>query len=178
MDTALDIVGSYSPLLDDATRGLIDHFADGYRRRVLPRLSQLRRAVIHNDANRANLVVDDSATRLLSIIDFGDMVKGWLAVDPSIAATYAMLDRTAPLEAAAAVFAGYVEEMPLQPVEVDTVFDFICMRLCMSLCIGVHQCAQQPDNLYLGSDLGAVQRLLGELSEIEPAAATAKLFPG
>jgi len=178
MDTALDIVGSYSPLLDDATRGLIDHFADGYRRRVLPRLSQLRRAVIHNDANRANLVVDDSATRLLSIIDFGDMVKGWLAVDPSIAATYAMLDRTAPLEAAAAVFAGYVEEMPLQPVEVDTVFDFICMRLCMSLCIGVHQCAQQPDNLYLGSDLDAVQRLLGELSEVEPAAATAKLFPG
>ena len=52
------------------------------------------------------------------------------------------------------------------------------MRLCMSLCIGVHQCAQQPDNLYLGSDLDAVQRLLGELSEIEPAAATAKLFPG
>jgi hypothetical protein len=178
MDTALEIVGSYAPLLDQAARELVDHFADGYRQRVVPQLGRLRRAVIHNDANRANLVIDDSATCLLSIIDFGDMVNGWLAVDPAIAATYAMLDRTAPLEAAAAVFAGYREEMPLQPAEVETIFDFICMRLCMSLCIGAHQCALQPDNLYLGSDLDAVQRLLAELREIEPAIATAMLYPG
>jgi len=176
MDSAPQIVDSYSPLLDDASRGLVEHFADGYRRRVVPRLAQLRRAVIHNDANRNNLVVDESATRLQSIIDFGDMVESWLAVDPSIAATYVMLDRGQPLEAAAAVFKGYCAQLPLLPVEAEAVFDFICMRLCMSLCIGAHQCAQQPDNLYLGTDLDAVRKLLGVLREIEPGTATAALF--
>ncbi len=176
MDGVLDIVDSYGSLLDDAARALVEYFAAGYRRRVVPRLAQLRRAVIHNDANRNNLVVDESATRLLSIIDFGDMVEGWLVVDPSIAATYAMLDRSQPLEAASAVFAGYCRELPLNSVEAETAFDFICMRLCMSLCIGAYQCAQQPDNLYLGTDLVAVQRLLREMREIEPGAATGTLF--
>jgi Ser/Thr protein kinase RdoA (MazF antagonist) len=176
MDTALEIADGYSPLLDPASRALVDHFADGYRQRVMPRIADLRRSVIHNDANRNNLVVDESAARLLSIIDFGDMVEGWLAVDPSIAATYAMLDRAQPLEAAAALFAGYCERLPLQPAEAETVFDFICMRLCMSLCIGAHQCAQQPDNPYLGTDLDAVRQLLAELRDLEPAAATAALF--
>ncbi|MGD8839475.1 MAG: hypothetical protein PVI70_07750, partial [Gammaproteobacteria bacterium] len=62
--------------------------------------------------------------------------------------------------------------------EIETAFDFICMRLCMSLCIGVHQCAQQPDNEYLGTDLDAVQRLLGELREIDPVDARATIFAG
>jgi hypothetical protein len=48
----------------------------------------------------------------------------------------------------------------------------------MSLCIGVHQCAQQPDNEYLGTDLDAVQRLLGELREIDPVDARATIFAG
>ncbi len=176
MDSALEIVDSYSPLLDDGLRGLVDHFASGFRQRVVPRLAQLRRAVIHNDANRANLVVDESGSRLLSIIDFGDMVESWLVVDPSIAATYVMLDRAQPLKAAAAVFAGYGEELTLQPAEAETVFDFICMRLCMSLSIGAHQRAQQPENLYLGTDFDAVRRLLCELREIDPDTATATLF--
>ena len=104
------------------------------------------------------------------------MVEGWLAVDPAIAATYAMLDNAQPLEAAAALFSGYCDTLPLQPPEIESVFDFIGMRLCMSLCIGAHQCAQQPDNLYLGSDLDAVRHLLGELRAIEADAATAILF--
>ncbi|MGD2171094.1 MAG: phosphotransferase [Gammaproteobacteria bacterium] len=178
MDSAPEIVDTYSPLLGDTAGALVEHFAAGYRHRVLPRLAELRRRVIHNDANRANLVIDESGSRLLSIIDFGDMVNGWLVVDPSIAATYVMLDRRAPLEAAAALFAGYREMLPLRPAEIETAFDFICMRLCMSLCIGVHQCAQQPDNEYLGTDLDAVQRLLGELREIDPVDARATIFAG
>lgn len=178
MDSAPEIVDSYGPLLDDTARRLVEHFAAGYRHRVLPRLAELRRTVIHNDANRANLVIDESGSRLLSIIDFGDMVNGWLVVDPSIAATYVMLDRKNPLEAAAAVFAGYREKMPLQPPELDAAFDFICMRLCMSLCIGAHQCAQQPDNEYLGSDLDAVRRLLGELRDVDPVDARATISAG
>jgi len=178
MDIALDIVDGYGSQLDAAARGLVDHFAERYRREVAPRLGQLRRAVIHNDANRNNLVVDESATRLLSIIDFGDMVESWLVVDPALAATYTMLGQSNPLEAGAALFAGYREHQSLQTAEIEAAFDFICMRLCMSLCIGTYNYAQHPDNPYLATDLDAVSRLLGELREIEPEAATAILFPG
>ena len=176
METAPDIVETWGPLLDADQRRLVEHFADGYRQRVLPRVGELRRSVIHNDANRNNLVIDEAETRLLSVIDFGDMVESWLAVEAALAATYVMLDRSAPLQAAADLLAGYNRELTLLPVERDTVFDFICMRLCMSLCIGAHQCAQRPDNAYLATDLDAVRHLLGELRDFEPADAVAALF--
>ena len=137
----------------------------------------MRRQVIHNDANRNNLVVDESASRLLSVIDFGDMVESWLVVEASLAATYAMLDRTAPLEAAAHVIGGYHAELPLEPAEQDSVFDFICMRLCMSLCIGTYQCALHPENAYLSTDLDSVRRLLVEFRALDPGEAREVLFP-
>ena len=176
METAPGIVETYGPLLDATELTLVEHFAGSYRQRVLPRTVELRRTVIHNDANRNNLVIDESGSQLLSAIDFGDMVESWLAVEPALAATYAMLDRTDPMQAAADLLAGYDRELPLLPVERESVFDFICMRLCMSLCIGAHQCAQNPDNAYLGTDLDAVRELLGKLRKIEPAAAVALLF--
>jgi Ser/Thr protein kinase RdoA (MazF antagonist) len=132
--------------------------------------------VIHNDANRANLLVDEAGTRLLSIIDYGDMVESYLVVEPAIAATYAMLDRTAPLEAAASLVGGYHAELPLLPEEAELVFDFICMRLCTSVCIGAHQCALQPENEYLASDLLPAWELLEILRGIDPAAAREAIF--
>lgn len=177
MDDALAVLGSFKPALAGEQRlQLVDYFEHGYRERVVPRLPGLRRAVIHNDANRANLLVDEPGTQLLSIIDFGDMVESWLVVEPAIAATYAMLDRPAPLDAAASLVGGYHAELPLTDIEAGLVFDFICMRLCMSVCIGAHQCVQQPDNEYLASDLEPAWQLLEILRGVEPAEARDAIF--
>jgi Ser/Thr protein kinase RdoA (MazF antagonist) len=176
MDGAPAIVEAHAHLLDEAPRAAVDCFADRFRRQVLPAAARLRRQVIHNDANRNNLVVDESASRLLSVIDFGDMVESWLAVEAAIAATYVMLDRPAPLDAAAQLLGGYHAELPLEAAEQDAMFGFICMRLCMSLCIGAHQCALHPDNVYLGTDLDAVRRLVLELHAMDPADAREVLF--
>jgi len=54
--------------------------------------------VIHSDANDHNLLVRDG--QVTGLIDFGDMVYSALAADPAIAAAYAMLDKSKPLEAA------------------------------------------------------------------------------
>ena len=177
MDGALEIVDNYASLLDGELRAAVSGFAERFRQRLLPRSAGLRRQVIHNDANRNNLVVDESASRLLSVIDFGDMVESWLAVEAALAATYVMLDRPAPLEAAAHLIGGYHDELPLEPAEQDSVFDFICMRLCMSLCIGAHQSALHPENAYLGTDLDAVRRLIVEFRAINPDDAREVLFP-
>lgn len=177
MDNALDILESFKSLLATGPRrDLIDYFESGYRARVLPAQGELRRAVIHNDANRANVLVDESGLRVISVIDFGDMIDTWLVIEPVIAATYVMLDQTDPLDKAAGVLRGFHAELPLQPVEIDLVYDFICMRLCTSVCINAHQIALEPDNEYLNVDIEPAWKLLDYLRDINPADARAALI--
>jgi Ser/Thr protein kinase RdoA (MazF antagonist) len=153
MEQALSVLEAYKPLLaGDAQRVLIEYFENGFRERVLPVQAELRRAVIHNDANRGNVLVDEDGLRVISIIDFGDMVNSWLVVEPAIAATYAMLDQADPLGNAQTLLRGYHQTLPLTTTEISLVFDLMCMRLCMSVCICAHQRRLEPDNAYLGVD--------------------------
>lgn len=168
MDNALDVLEDYKPLLaNDNERKLVDRFEMMFRRDVLPRLGEMRRAVIHNDANRANVLVDESGEKVVTVIDFGDMVVSWLVVEPAIAATYVMLDNAAPIAAASSLVRGYHAVLPLQRGEAELLFDFICMRLCTSVCIAAHQTRLTPDNEYLGSDVASAWALLNELAELD-----------
>ena len=177
MDNALDVLASFKPLVKDRDQlDLIGFFESGYRARVLPRLGELRRAVIHNDANRANVLVDESGLSVVSIIDFGDMIESWLVIEPVIAATYVMLEQNDPLTKAASLLRGYQSEMPLRAAEIDLAFDFICMRLCTSLCINAHQIALEPDNEYLSVDVEPARELLVYLRDFDHAEASALLF--
>lgn len=159
----------YKPLLaNDAERRLVEHFESGYRQRVQPLARQLRRGAIHNDANRENVIVDASGERIVSIIDFGDMVHSWLVLEPAVAATYAMHGQSDPLAAAAALVAGYHGILALSETEIGLLFDLIVMRLCMSVCICARQQQLEPDNHYLSLDL---QRSWGLLQRLQPITA-------
>lgn len=178
MDNALDVLDSFKPLLKDARQQLlVEFFEKRYRQQVAPRLPELRRGVIHNDANRGNVIVDDAGERVLSIIDFGDMVSSWLVVEPVLAATYVMLDQPDPLPLAAAVLRGFDAELPLQDAELDLAFDFVCMRLCMSVCINAHQIALEPDNEYLSIDVASTWELMQRLRDVDSADARDALTP-
>ena len=164
MEQALSVLEAYKPLLaGDAQRVLVEHFENGFRERVLPVQAELRRAVIHNDANRGNVLVDEDGLQVISIIDFGDMVNSWLVVEPAIAATYAMLDQADPLGNAQTLLRGYHQTLPLTTTEISLVFDLMCMRLCMSVCICAHQRRLEPDNAYLGVDEEECWELLDHL---------------
>jgi Ser/Thr protein kinase RdoA (MazF antagonist) len=164
MEQALSVLEAYKPLLaSDAQRVLVEHFENGFRERVLPVQAELRRAVIHNDANRGNVLVDEDGLQVISIIDFGDMVNSWLVVEPAIAATYAMLDQADPLGNAQTLLRGYHQTLPLTTTEISLVFDLMCMRLCMSVCICAHQRRLEPDNAYLGVDEQECWELLDHL---------------
>ena len=163
---------SYKPLLaSDADRRLVEHFERGYRERVLPHAASLRRAVIHNDANRENVLVDEHGERVLCVIDFGDMLHSWLVLEPAIAATYAMHGQTDPLASAATLVAGFHGELPLSETEIGLLFDLVCMRLCMSVCLCAHQQRLQPDNTYLSLDLARTRDLLQRLQPVGAAEA-------
>jgi len=154
----------YKPLLaDDSDRRLVEHFESSYLDHLPPVQKQLRRGVIHNDANRNNVLVDDSGTRVVSVIDYGDMIHSWLILEPAIAATYAMHRQADPLASAAALVAGYHGELALNETEIELVFDLIGMRLCMSLCLCAHQQRLQPDNDYLAIDQQQTRELMQQL---------------
>jgi Ser/Thr protein kinase RdoA (MazF antagonist) len=169
METALPVLEAYKPLLTTPDqRKLVEHFEHGFRERVLPHRDNLRRAVIHNDANRENVIVDETGSRVISIIDFGDMLHLWLVAEPAIATAYAMLDSKHPLATAQALLGGYHATLPLEATEIGLIFDLACMRLCMSVCICAHQRRLQPDNEYLSIDERQCWDLLGRLQEIAP----------
>lgn len=167
MESALPVLEAYKPLLANAVeRGLVEHFETGFREHVLPVQDGLRRAVIHNDANRQNVIIDDCAERVISIIDFGDMLNIWLVVEPAIAAAYAMLDEAEPMRVAQALVRGYHQTLPLTETEISLLFDLVCMRLCMSVCICAHQRRLEPDNEYLSIDEQQSWDLLENLQRI------------
>jgi Ser/Thr protein kinase RdoA (MazF antagonist) len=177
MEQALSVLENYKPLLaSDAQRVLVEHFESGFRERVVPVQTELRRAVIHNDANRGNVLVDEDGLQVISIIDFGDMVNSWLVVEPAIAATYAMLGQTDPLGSAQTLLRGYHQSLPLTTTEISLVFDLMCMRLCMSVCICAHQQRLEPDNEYLSIDAQENWDLLDELQGVAYSDARAMML--
>jgi Ser/Thr protein kinase RdoA (MazF antagonist) len=175
MCDALTTLERFKPLLaSDEKRNLIEYFESHFRNSVLPFTDDLRTGVIHNDANDNNVLVTlnpDSQQAIASIIDFGDMVISWFAAEPAIAAAYAMLGKDAPLDAAVAIIKGYHALLPLNEAEVSALFDFICMRLCMSVCICAHQRSIEPDNEYLSISEQPAWALLEKLKAISPEVA-------
>jgi len=170
MHDALDVVDRFKSMLDsDAKRDLIEYFTTGFRERVIPLDAMLRRSTIHNDANDNNVLVqatDAWTHNICSIIDFGDMVHSWTVAEPAIAAAYAMLDKDHPLETASAVVRGFHQEFPLDENEIHVLFDLICMRLCLSVCICAHQKSLEPDNEYLSISEKPAWQLLERLRAI------------
>ena len=170
MRDALDTLKRCKPLLaSNAKRALIEHFEVEFRNTVLPLHEGLRKGVIHNDANDNNVLVSGDIPRqhrVSSIIDFGDMVYSWLAVEPAVAAAYAMLDKDKPLDAAVAIIIGYHGQLALTENEIKVLFNFICMRLCMSVCICAYQQSIEPDNVYLSISEQPAWDLLHKLKSI------------
>jgi Ser/Thr protein kinase RdoA (MazF antagonist) len=176
MSDALTTLERFKPLLaSDDRRKLITYFESHFRDSVLPLARDLREGVIHNDANDNNVLVDEnqsSGQHVTSIIDFGDMTYSWIAAEPAIAAAYAMLEKEEPLDAAAAIIKGYHAQLPLNKAEVSVLFDFICMRLCMSVCICAYQQSLEPDNEYLSISEKPAWSLLEILRDVIPEHAT------
>jgi Ser/Thr protein kinase RdoA (MazF antagonist) len=169
MAGAIPVIDAYRPLLRETEQdALVGYFTDRFSQRVLPRADQLRRAVIHNDVNRGNVVVDPAGRHVLSVIDFGDMIDTWLVAEVAIAACYIMLDKPDPLDNAARLISGYHAELALRDSEIDLLFELMSMRLCMSVCICAHQRRLAPDNDYLSVDERDAWALLAQMRDWNP----------
>lgn len=144
------IVNEYASLIEDA----------GLRELVLkcrfePE-TELRRSVIHGDANDYNVLVDPESMTVSGLIDFGDMVYSYTVGDLAIALAYVVLGEGDPRD----VIAGYTSEFGLLDEEREALWPLVRLRLAMSVCIAAHQIRQQPENEYLAISQRAIEKAL------------------
>jgi Ser/Thr protein kinase RdoA (MazF antagonist) len=144
------VVNEYASLIEDADlRELV------LKCRFEP-ASELRRSVIHGDANDYNVLVDPESMTVSGLIDFGDMVYSYTVGDLAIAIAYVVLGEGDPRE----VIAGYMSEFGLLDEEREALWPLVRLRLAMSVCIAAHQIRQQPENEYLRISQKAIEKNL------------------
>jgi Ser/Thr protein kinase RdoA (MazF antagonist) len=151
------ILEKYGPLIEtDWLRETVVGFRVGS-------LGNLRRSVIHADANDHNVLVDTDRNEVVGLIDFGDIVYSYTVGDLAIAVAYVVLGKTDPRKTAAPVIEGYQEEFKLANEELDALWTLVRLRLCMSVCLAAYQQQQQPENEYLGISQELIAETLPQL---------------
>jgi len=157
-------------------RALLERFVARFENAVAPRLPALRSAVIHNDANDWNVLVDSGDhDRIAGLIDLGDALYAPVIAEVAIAAAYAGLDHADPIGAAAAIVRGFHAEYPLLEEEIDLLFDLIAMRLVTSVTISASRHAHTGGNPYLAISEKPAWTLLRKMDAMNPRFATAIL---
>jgi len=108
----------------------------------------LRECVVHNDANENNLLVSKNGKKVMGIIDFGDLVHTKLINNVAIAAAYAMMDQSDPIECLVQIALGYHQVFPLRKDEVEIMFHLSCLRICHSVTSAAYERYKNPENEY------------------------------
>ena len=126
--------------------------------------SDLRRSVIHGDANDYNVLVDPERQKVVGIIDFGDMVYSYTVGNLAVAIAYVVLQNFREGPAVVKdVMRGYWVEFPLTRQERAMVRQLVLTRWLMSSCLSAYQQKQRPDNEYLGISQRAIGAVLSKL---------------
>ena len=95
-------------------------------------------AVIHNDGNGHNILVNDLGDTT-GIIDFGDMGHSYQAAEPAVAMAYVALDAGDPLHSMGQVLKGYHESFQLSEKELKFAIYLVCLRLSISVTMSAYR---------------------------------------
>jgi 4-aminobutyrate aminotransferase-like enzyme/Ser/Thr protein kinase RdoA (MazF antagonist) len=152
-------------------RALVERTLAQYESSVAPLLPTLRKSVIYGDGNDYNVLVERTSApprEIVSVIDFGDMHHGLIVSEPAIAAAYAVLGKSEPLAAAAAIVNGFHQAFPLDETELSVLFPLIEMRLAVSLVNSACRKKLLPGDAYVTVSEGPAWEALERLSKIHP----------
>src|SRR5688572_1599893 len=159
-------IREYFQHLPAARRALVERLFERYESDAAPRLASLPSGLLYNDANDHNVLV--AGGRVVSLIDYGDMVPGPGVCELAIGIAYAIMGASAPLASAAEVVAGYHEALPLTEAELEVLLPLISARLCVSVTNSAYQRHAAPENSYLQVSDRPAWELLDALEHIDP----------
>ena len=151
------VIDDFGELISDA------HLRELVYKCRIDRDIDLRRSVIHGDANDYNVLVDPDRMTVTGLIDFGDMVYSYTAGNLAVAIAYVVLDKDDPAAAATEVVEGYTNEFALLRNELEALWPLVLLRLGMSVCLAAYQRQQQPENEYLAISQRSIEENLPRL---------------
>ena len=127
-------------------RSLISYFFQQFEKNLIPVLPELRKSMIHGDANEWNVLVNNGT--VTGIIDFADLSYTPLIYELAVTIAYACLYVDNPLEWASIIIKSYHNVLPLEEKEITILYYLIAARLCISVCNSTHSRKENPDNEY------------------------------
>ena len=136
---------------------------------LIPVLPELRKSMIHGDANEWNVLVNNGT--VTGIIDFEDLSYTPLIYELAVTIAYACLYVDEPLEWASIIIKSYHNVLPLEEKEITILYYLIAARLCISVCNSAHSKKVNPDNLYALMSEKPAWQLLHNWMNIDPIAA-------
>jgi 4-aminobutyrate aminotransferase-like enzyme/Ser/Thr protein kinase RdoA (MazF antagonist) len=176
LKNAATVIKRYSEYISNSEKEeVVRHFLYQFEDVVLPHLPDLRRSIVHHDANDHNLIMNYTSSThdlQIGIVDFGDLVFTNTLFEVAIAAAYATLGQSNPLSAAADVIKGYHSVYPLSEQEIQLLFTVICARLVTSISVAAYQIKLEPDNEYLSISQEQIWDALQYFMKIHPRFAT------
>ena len=168
MSRCLELRPQVKHLPDAFTRELCNQILDHAESFVLPKLKKTRWQVVHHDAHTDNVLVDpEDPTRIVGVIDFGDMLFGPVLADLVAASDSFYDDDTDPLEALCSTAAGYDSSFPLDENEIDLVYDMMLICLLVStVIVGVRDVLNDGSEKVHIENTGIYQRMLKRLWDV------------
>jgi len=154
---------------DHEKRRVAAYFLMQFQTEVVPHLSSLRKACIHNDANDYNVLVQNG--RVSGLIDFGDMVWSALINNLAVACTYAMLHTDDPISVASPIVKSYHKQYPLTVQEADLLYYLVAARLCISVTQSAEKASHNSDNEHHFLTEQPAWKLLFQLLQTNPVKA-------
>jgi 4-aminobutyrate aminotransferase-like enzyme/Ser/Thr protein kinase RdoA (MazF antagonist) len=171
LSRALALEPELEGIQDGARRALAARALARFRAEAAPALPQLRRQVIHGDANDHNVILGDPRALprpVAGLLDFGDMHQGLLVAEPAVAAAYALFGEADPLPALAAVVSGYHAALPLEPQEIALVPALVAARLAVSVLISNRRARAGRSDLYATVSEAPAWAALERLDALHP----------
>ncbi|MBC8401334.1 MAG: aminotransferase class III-fold pyridoxal phosphate-dependent enzyme [Candidatus Marinimicrobia bacterium] len=150
-------------------RSLVNYFFQQFEENVAPALPDLRKTMIHNDANEWNVLVNNG--KVTGIIDFGDLAYIALINELAVAIAYACFDKENPLGWASIILKSYHQVLPIKENEIAVLYYLVAARLCISVCNSAHSRKNNPNNEYAFISENSAWKLLYQWLRINPIAA-------
>jgi 4-aminobutyrate aminotransferase-like enzyme/Ser/Thr protein kinase RdoA (MazF antagonist) len=101
----------------------------------LPALRSLRSQAIHGDCHAHNVLVEATSRAVSGILDFGDMVHAPRVLEPAVAMSELLAEERVSLEILPVLLAGYSRRTPLEPAELELLYDLILARHSATLLV-------------------------------------------
>ncbi len=127
-----------------ATRALVEGVLDRFIA-FMPEMARLRHQMVHNDLHPGNLLIDDAASAITGLLDFGDMIHAPLVFDIAVTAAETTGASMSPIDYAAEVIAGYNAVTPLEDDEFPALFEAIIARHAQSATIHAWRRHNDPE---------------------------------